>query len=196
MSLISGRRRSATVRAGPNCVLVETPRRSMNKLIYSVPAVKRVVDEAFLRRAILANIAPDAPAAAVAELVSSASVLAFKPGETLFREGEPGDCLHLIRKGSVTISRHMDNREVVLAYVPAGQYVGEMALVSHLPRSGTATAAVASETIRIEGTAFKALLARMARRCGHARRGASTRAAWRAMSRRCSSRSAAASSAS
>ena len=161
MSLISGRRRSATVRAGHSCVLVETPRRSMNKLIYSVPAVKRVVDEAFLRRAILANIAPDAPAAAVAELVSSASVLAFKPGETLFREGEPGDCLHLIRKGSVTISRHMDGRDVVLAYVPAGQYVGEMALVSHLPRSATAVAAVASETIRIEGEAFKALLARM-----------------------------------
>ena len=161
MSLISGRRRSATVRAGHSCVLVETPRRSMNKLIYSVPAVKRVGDEAFLRRAILANIAPDAPPAAVAELVSSASVVAFKPGETLFREGEPGDCLHLIRKGSVTISRHMDSRDVVLAYVPAGQYVGEMALVSHLPRSATAVAAVASETIRIEGDAFKALLARM-----------------------------------
>lgn len=161
MSLISGRRRSATVRAGHGCVLVETPRRSMNKLIYSVPAVKRVVDEAFLRRAILANIAPDAPPATVAELVSSASVLAFKPGETLFREGEPGDCLHLIRKGSATISRHMEGRDVVLAYVPAGQYVGEMALVSNLPRSATATAAVATETIRIEGAAFKALLARM-----------------------------------
>lgn len=161
MSLISGRRRSATVRAGHGCVLVETPRRSMNKLIYSVPAVKRVVDEAFLRRAILANIAPDAPPATVAELVSSASVLAFKPGETLFREGEPGDCLHLIRKGSATISRHMEGRDVVLAYVPAGQYVGEMALVSNLPRSATATAAVATETIRIEGAAFKTLLARM-----------------------------------
>ncbi|HWY23931.1 MAG TPA: cyclic nucleotide-binding domain-containing protein, partial [Nevskia sp.] len=117
----------------------------MNKLIYSVPAVKRVIDEAFLRRAILANIAPDAPPATIAELVASASVLAFKPGQTLFREGEVGDCLHLIRKGSATISRHMDGRDVVLAYVPAGQYVGEMALVSNLPRSATATAAVATE---------------------------------------------------
>ena len=161
MSLISGRRRSATVRAGRGCVLIETPRRSMNKLIYSVPGVKRVIDEAFLRRAILANIAPDAPPAAVAELVSSAGVLVFKPGETLFREGEAGDCLHLIRKGSATISRHMDGREVVLAYVPAGQYIGEMALVSNLPRSATATAAVVTETIRIDGEAFKRLLDRM-----------------------------------
>ncbi|MDR3418045.1 MAG: cyclic nucleotide-binding domain-containing protein [Nevskia sp.] len=161
MSLISGRRRSATTRAGRSCVLVETPRRSMNKLIYSVPAVKRVVDEAFLRRAILANIAPEAPPETVAQLVASASVMSFKPGETLFREGDAGDCLHLIRRGSVTISRHMEGRDVVLAYVPAGQYVGEMALVSNLPRSGTAIAAVAAETIRIDGAAFKDLLARM-----------------------------------
>jgi len=41
MSLISGRRRSATIVAGANCVLIETPRRSMNRLINSVEAVKR-----------------------------------------------------------------------------------------------------------------------------------------------------------
>ncbi|MGH6960687.1 MAG: NAD(P)-binding domain-containing protein, partial [Dongiaceae bacterium] len=57
MSLISGRRRSATVRAGAQCVLIETPRRSMNKLINSVQAVKRVIDETFLRRIIQARIA-------------------------------------------------------------------------------------------------------------------------------------------
>ena len=159
MSLISGRRRSATVHAGQNCVLVETPRRSMNKLIYSIPAVKRVLDQSFLSRAIQAAIAPERAPAALHNLITTASVLAFKPGETLFREGEPGDCLHLIRKGSVTISRHMDGRDVVLAYVPAGQYVGEMALVSNIPRSATVTAAVATETIRIDGDAFKALLA-------------------------------------
>ncbi|WP_029920562.1 cyclic nucleotide-binding domain-containing protein [Nevskia soli] len=159
MSLISGRRRSATVHAGPNCMLVETPRRSMNKLIYSIPAVKRVLDQSFLSRAIQAAIAPERPPVALQSLIATASVLAFKPGEHLFREGEPGDCLHLIRKGSVTISRHMDGRDVVLAYVPAGQYVGEMALVSNIPRSATVTAAVATETIRIDGEAFKAMLA-------------------------------------
>jgi CRP-like cAMP-binding protein/thioredoxin reductase len=160
MSLISGRRRSATIRAGANCVLIETPRRSMNKLIYSVPAVKRVVDEAFLRRAIQSNIAPDVPVDALAEVVSSASLLAFKAGETLFKEGDSGDGIHLIRRGSVTVSRTLAGRETVLAYVPAGQYVGEMALISDLPRSATARAAVAVETIRLEPAPFKALLAR------------------------------------
>ncbi len=36
LSLISGRRRAATVKAGHGCVLIETPRRSMLKLIASV----------------------------------------------------------------------------------------------------------------------------------------------------------------
>jgi thioredoxin reductase len=44
MGLISGRRRSATVVAQSNALLIETPRRSMNKLIQSVDAVKREVD--------------------------------------------------------------------------------------------------------------------------------------------------------
>jgi thioredoxin reductase/CRP-like cAMP-binding protein len=161
MSLISGRRRSATVRAGDNCVLIETPRRSMSKLIYSVAAVKRVVDEAFLRRALQSSIAPDVPAPILNELTAAATMVAFKAGETLFSEGDAGDCLHLIRRGSVTISRHVAGREVVLAYVPAGQYVGEMALVSDLPRSATARAAVAVETIRLEGKAFQSLLERV-----------------------------------
>ena len=58
MGLISGRRRSATVRAGADCVLIETPRRSMNKLIHSVAEVKRVLDQTFMLRAIQTQIAP------------------------------------------------------------------------------------------------------------------------------------------
>ncbi len=57
------------------------------------------------------------------------------------------------------VSRQLADREVVLAYAPAGQYVGEMALLSDLPRSATVKAAVKTETIRIEGADFKALMA-------------------------------------
>lgn len=161
MSLISGRRRNASVLAGPaGAVLIETPRGSMNKLIASVAAVKRVLDETFLLRAIQAKLAPGLDAAELRELVASASLARYSAGEILFREGEPGDCLHLIRRGSVTVARELGGREAVLAYVPAGQYVGEMALLTELPRAATVKAAVATETIRLEASAFKALLTR------------------------------------
>ena len=158
MSLISGRRRSATVLAGKDAVLLETPRRSTIKLINSVDAVRRVIDEAFISRAIQAQIAPGVTGELLDDLVAHATVETFAAEELLFSEGEAGDALHLIRSGSVTISRDLGEREVVLAYVPAGRYVGEMALMSAAPRSATVRAAVATETIRLEGSAFQRLL--------------------------------------
>ena len=160
MGLISGRRRSASVIAGTDCVLLETPRRSMLRLMSSVRSVERAIDEAFLLRAIQAHIAPGCSAAELTELVRTAKVCQYHAGEVLFHEGEPGDCLHLIRSGAVMVSRQLADREVVLAYAPAGKYVGEMALLSDLPRSATVKAAVKTETIRLDGAEFKALMAR------------------------------------
>ena len=158
MSLISGRRRNATVIAGKSCYLIETPRRSMNKLINSVAAVRRIIDETFLRRAIQTQIAPEVPLEALDDLVHTARIEQFDSGAVLFKEGDPGDCLHLIRKGSVTVSRDIGGRECVLSYVAAGNYVGEMALLTDSRRFATVRASIATETIRLDGTAFKALL--------------------------------------
>jgi len=161
MSLISGRRRSATVLAGNNCVLIETPRRSMNRLINSVEAVKREIDQVFILRAIQTRFAPEASVDQLADVVAGAKLEKFKAGDTLFSEGEMGDCLHMVRVGSLTISRNIGGKDVVLSYVPAGNYIGEMALLGDTRRSATARAAIATETVRLEGEAFKKLVNRI-----------------------------------
>src|SRR5690606_30860405 len=58
MGLISGRRRNATVYAGAGCVLVETPRRTMLRLMSSVDEVRRQIDQTFILRAIHSQFAP------------------------------------------------------------------------------------------------------------------------------------------
>jgi CRP-like cAMP-binding protein/thioredoxin reductase/ferredoxin-like protein FixX len=160
MGLISGRRRSATVVAGNSCVLIETPRRSMNKLIASVEAVKREIDKVFIARAIQSRFVPESSYDQIADIVESARIERFKAGDVVFNEGEMGDCLHLVRVGSLTISRNIGGKEVVLSYVPAGNYVGEMALLGESTRSATARAAINTETVRLDGDAFKKLVAR------------------------------------
>ena len=160
MGLISGRRRSATVLAGNGCVLIETPRRSMNRLIQSVEAVKREIDKIFIARAIQSRFTPESGMDRLREVVESARVEHFKAGDVVFNEGEIGDCLHMIRRGSLTISRNIGGKEVVLSYVAAGNYVGEMALLGDSRRSATAKAAIATETIRLDGEAFKLLIKR------------------------------------
>ena len=79
----------------------------------------------------------------------------------LFNEGELGDCLHMVRVGSLTISRNIGGKECVLSYVPAGNYIGEMALLGETRRSATARAAIATETVRLDGEAFKKLVNRI-----------------------------------
>jgi CRP-like cAMP-binding protein/thioredoxin reductase/Pyruvate/2-oxoacid:ferredoxin oxidoreductase delta subunit len=159
MGLIAGRRRTATVVARGNAVLIETARRSMIKLIASNPSVKREMDRVAIIRQIQTYMAPNTPVEHLMELAETATLQKFAKGEVLFAQGDPGDGVHLIRSGSVTVSRRIGGRDVVLNYVASGNYVGEMALLTDAPRSATVRAAVATETVKLDGEAFKRLLA-------------------------------------
>jgi CRP-like cAMP-binding protein/Fe-S-cluster-containing hydrogenase component 2/thioredoxin reductase len=159
MSLLSGRRRSGTVYAGANCVLVESPRREILKLINSVEGAKRVIDQQFIIRAIQSSFAPDASFAELKDVAAGAKLGRFKTDQPLFREGDEADCLHLIRSGSVAVARNVGGREVVISYVAAGNYVGEMGLMGRTRRSATVTATVPTETLSLDAPSFAALLA-------------------------------------
>ncbi|MDW8479465.1 MAG: cyclic nucleotide-binding domain-containing protein [Xanthomonadales bacterium] len=160
MSLISGRRRNATVTALEGCVLLEIPRRTMLRLMQSVQAIREAIDRAFAVRAIQTRLAPEATPEQVQELARQATLHRYRAGDVLFSEGEVGDCLHLVRSGSLTVSRNIAGREVVLSYVSAGNYVGEMALLGETRRTATVRAAIATETLRIDGKAFKRVVER------------------------------------
>ncbi len=161
LGLISGRRRSNSVRAGADCVLVEASRRAMLKLIASVESVRRRIDDTFLKRAVRAYLAPMLPDADLdALLAEGVRVKSYGGGEVLFQEGQPPDGLYLIRRGSVTISRTIAGREVVLSYLSAGNYVGEMALLTESPRTATVKAAVTTEAVILDADVFKRVLAR------------------------------------
>ena len=161
MGLLSGRRRVATVVAGEYCLLVAVPRRTMLRLIASAPSVRRIVDEVSIKRAVRSGIVSfKIPESELDELVKDAEIRHFAANELLFREGDPPDGLYLIRRGSVTISKMLGGREVVLFYLAAGNYVGEMALLSQSTRTATVRAAVSTETILLKASSFNALLAR------------------------------------
>ena len=160
MSLISGRRRSATVHAGESCVVIETPRRTMNKLISSVDAVKKVLDKTFIVRTIQQKFAPETPIEDLQHISEKTQINRYAPGEVIFAEGDAGDSFHFIRSGSVTVSNEHDGKEVVISYVPANQAVGEMALLGNTTRSATVKAAAKTETLSLDVDSFQMLLER------------------------------------
>lgn len=160
MGLLSGRRRIATVRATTQCALIETPRRVMLKLINSVQAMRRSLDEVAIKRIVHACIGLTLSEDDLNDLASHAVIKQYAAGEELFHEGDEADGLYLIRRGSVTVSRMMAGREVVLFYVAAGNYVGEMSLISGEPRYATVRAAIATEAILIDVARMQGIIAR------------------------------------
>jgi len=160
MGLISGRRRTATVYAGKNCVLLETPRNAMLRLIASVDDVRKKLDNAFLKNAILTYIGPVLDTETVNKLIESGvEKKQFKTNQILFSEGDKADGLYLVRSGSVSISKNIRNEVKILSYLSAGNYVGEMALVNDTLRSATVTATTFTEILVLKSDIFKKQLA-------------------------------------
>ncbi len=158
MGLLQGRRRSATVLAAEHSILLESPRRTMIKTINSVASVEKTLSQAAIVRQLLTYLSPNLSADTLSPVVETAEIRRFKKDELLFSEGDEADGVYLIQRGSVTVSREIGGQEVVIAYVPAGHYVGEMGLLNNAPRNGTVRAAVACETIWLEGSVFQGLM--------------------------------------
>jgi thioredoxin reductase/Fe-S-cluster-containing hydrogenase component 2/CRP-like cAMP-binding protein len=157
-SLISGRRRTATVYAGEDCVVVETPRRTMVQLLSSVEEVKRVLDEAFMLRALHSKFTPNTPHSELTEVVQSSALTVFDAGQDIYCEGQPGDDVHLIRLGSVTSLKTSNGREVITSYLPVGHYFGETGALGDGIRIDTVRANVRTETIRLSKEGFLSML--------------------------------------
>ncbi len=158
MGLISGRRSSSTVVAGERSLLIQTKRRTMIKLIKSVEAVARIINRTSTIRAIRFHLAPGVPDGVLKPYAEKATVNHYKPGAVLLAEGDPSTSFHIIRSGSVTITRKVNGREVTVGYLPVGTYVGEVAVMSGMPSHLTATATVATETICLEKSVFTAMI--------------------------------------
>ena len=102
----------------------------------------------------------------LAALVEGAKLNKYATGDVLFNEGDAPDGLYLIRRGSVTtIERRVGNKHLVLAYVAAGNYVGEMSLVAEVPRMATVRAASCRRGDRARRRALQACDGETSRHC-------------------------------
>jgi len=92
-------------------------------------------------------------------LAEQLRVRRFAPGETILRQGDPGASFFLIHRGDVSI--HVtdpdgDSHEV--ARLGAGQFFGEMSLMTGDPRAATVRAASRAELYEIGHEGFAAVL--------------------------------------
>jgi CRP-like cAMP-binding protein len=80
--------------------------------------------------------------------------LKLEPGQVVFRAGEPGHALFIVRTGSVDLRIDGETVETV----EQGGIFGELALVDPAPRSATAVAGPGCTLVMVEEDSFNDLL--------------------------------------
>ncbi|MBL9023644.1 MAG: cytochrome P450 [Myxococcales bacterium] len=93
------------------------------------------------------------------EVVDRAELRRLRPGEVLFRQGDPSDLLYLVQEGTVRVERRDDDdREArPLASLGAGSVVGEIGILHGVPRTATVIAETAVTVLAVTRERFQTL---------------------------------------
>lgn len=163
MALLSRAPRAASVVAARPSILLVAPREALEAV-----AARRVevgVElAAHCRRRMVANLAKTSPvlvavpSAERAMLVERFETRIFETGDKLVSEGEEAQGLHLVASGEVAVVAHEGGEPVVLASLPAGQTVGEVALVLRRRANADVTAVHPTVTLFLPRDEFLSLV--------------------------------------
>ena len=159
VGLISGRKRSATVRAAQGSIVIEIPRTPALKLMATNTFAKNEITRIATERQLL-QLFPGTTPEDLKDVLASAEIQDVRAGQTIIEEGAENYDIFVIRRGSMVVEKAIGGKPVFLSYLPAGSYVGEMALLRGGQRTATVRAAIKSEVIKLNGDAFRTLLTR------------------------------------
>jgi len=82
----------------------------------------------------------------------------FPKSTVLFREGESGKEMYVLQAGRVVITKRVRDEQKTLAVLGAGEFFGEMALISNKPRNATATVTEAARLLVIDPKTFEGMI--------------------------------------
>lgn len=83
----------------------------------------------------------------------------FAPGQTIIRESDAGDSFYIIVQGHVKFTIYADSKkELLLGEAVAGEYFGELSMLTGAPRSARVVAVEATKTLSLEFKDFEAYL--------------------------------------
>lgn len=83
---------------------------------------------------------------------------AYRPGQTIFTQGEAGEDAYIIETGRVEVTKGNGHAEIVIGVVEPGGLIGEMALIDKSPRMATARAMKLTTCIIVPKKIFDRML--------------------------------------
>ena len=85
--------------------------------------------------------------------------LSLPEGATVFREGEPGGSLYVIRAGKVRVLKESNGRKRMVTVLGPGDFFGEMAVVTGRPRSATVEIVEDAELLKVPAEKLQEMVA-------------------------------------
>lgn len=85
--------------------------------------------------------------------------VSFDAGQTLFKQGDPGDAAYVVLSGSADVLVNSQSGEIKVATMEPNSIVGEIAILCDVSRTATVRANTPLETLRIRKEHFLKLLA-------------------------------------
>jgi small-conductance mechanosensitive channel/CRP-like cAMP-binding protein len=135
------------------------PSRNVNVTEMNEERARRKEDEEYARRIDAlsrVDVFSALDAQRIDRLARRMKMLIFGPDETILRQGDPGDSLYVLRSGTVAV--RTGGAEKVRRTMVAGQFFGEMSLMTGAPRSATVVAASDVECYVVDKDAFQGIL--------------------------------------
>lgn len=163
MGPLSGQPRTATVTARTRSVVLQVPKALFLEMLRRSPEVRQRIDRKYIERSLRTHLkrvslfAP-LPEDIIDALANKVELVSFNKGDVIIKEGDPGDCLYLVRSGFVKVSRGPLDHEKIITYLKDGSYFGEMALVRDEKRSANVVAMTDVEAVRIVKRQFEQIL--------------------------------------
>jgi predicted acylesterase/phospholipase RssA/CRP-like cAMP-binding protein len=166
MALITGQARVATVYALESCELVKLSKEGFERLVAKHPQVVTEFARAMMPRiqraqlaGVLTPLFGELDTATLHDLQARMEWLHLAGGETLFRQGEPGDCMFIVVNGRLQLVRvSPDGDEYVVGEVSRGDICGEYALLTGEKRSVTVYAVRDSDVVKLSQDVFETLI--------------------------------------
>ncbi len=109
------------------------------------------IDPAFLRDS---ELFENQPGEVIRAVLAQGQLLEFGPGDVVFRQGDQGDRLFVVKSGVLeVVATPSDGSEpVVVAYLGTGEVIGELALLAAPPCAPPSTPSCSRWTRRCSST--------------------------------------------
>jgi CRP-like cAMP-binding protein/Fe-S-cluster-containing hydrogenase component 2 len=165
MGVLGNQEEGYTLIALTQSIVLEIPKATIHRLMKESSSFKTTMDELYRRRALWtyacrSPLFQSLPETAIEQLLQQASLRVFRAGEIVYREGEPGGDLCLVRSGYLRVARRHDDTELVLQYYREGDTFGATPVLFKQPQPTTISANTRAEVVFIPAESVRNLLDR------------------------------------